>query len=105
MNIKTSPYSHPHAKVDAAWFQSYKLDPLRGKRIQLAGVTPWDIRNPAHYQNTESSSSILTQAGTLKRLSLDLPENLYRRIQLIAAAKGMTVSEFLNDLIQHHFPE
>ncbi|NJK64335.1 MAG: hypothetical protein HC921_18025 [Synechococcaceae cyanobacterium SM2_3_1] len=52
MKVKSPLHSHPsptpEPKVDTAWFRSYGLDPLRGKHIEAAGTTPWDIRNPAH---------------------------------------------------------
>jgi len=44
-----------------------------------------------------------TDMGPLKRLTLDIPENLHRKIKLQSAMSGKTMATLLRDILEKKF--
>ena len=58
---------------------------------------PPNINPDAWVQSRNSSAT--------KRLTVDVPEVLHRRIKLSCAMRGTRMVEELNDLLEQHYPE
>ena len=67
-----------------------KPDEPRGRR-----------RKPARLTN--KSMEAMREAAMLKRLTLDLPESLHRKIKREAVEQGVTMAQMLRALLLKHY--
>ncbi len=53
--------------------------------------------------NRKSEQSEQPEPKKMKRLTLDIPENLHRAIKMKSVEEGVPMADLLRDLLQQHF--
>lgn len=66
------------------------------------GAKPQSGAKPATAENWVSSH--LSSGETMKRLTIDVSENLHRRIKVQCAARGTKIADEIRALLEKHFP-
>ena len=64
-------------------------------------MTPQDTKN--FHDARRTSASVATKSAKIKRLTLDLSEELHRAIKRNAADEGVTMAEKLRALLMEHY--
>lgn len=77
---------------------------MSGKRVPFSSK-PVPAPRPAETADDWVNHRSTPETEPMKRLTIDLPESLHRRIKVACANKGVKMADDLRELLERTYPE